>query len=344
LTHEEHAGLRPGPVRRWRPAPWLALALLAATPAARAEEAVAAEPAAQSEDRAMWRGSFLSYRNSVSLNSFDRGAELTYDPSYLMGLELGPRLWFGDALYVRASLAMQVELTTADDTTYQHELVLGDLAVVAGLSKILTLPLVGVDVSFDLVLTTPTSKLSQARSLRVGFGPGLRLSRSFDLLAGLEVGYTLRFNGNLHRYTTSTSETASIVGCTATDGSCDPFRNSGLRNSQLRVVNSLDLSLAFLSWLRLELAYGLVLDWTYPFDDDGGSRQQRHGSQFDAALAFQALPSLGVALGLSTVSPQLAPDASYYNPFYNRYSLVYLDLRLDFGGLVEQLTREDGED
>ena len=122
----------------------LSLALLASTPPAWAGEAVRAE------ERSMFRGSHLSYRNTLTLNTFDRSAELTYNPGYLMGLELGPRVWFGEHLSLRARLDMQIELTTADDTTYQRELMLGDLAVVAGLSRIATIPWLEVAVGVDL--------------------------------------------------------------------------------------------------------------------------------------------------------------------------------------------------
>ena len=37
---------------------------------------------------------------------------------------------------------------------------------------------------------------------------------------------------------------------------------------------------------------------------------------------------------MSTAGPQLAPDSSYYNPFYNRYSAIYLDLVCDLDEVV----------
>jgi hypothetical protein len=49
---------------------------------------------------------------------------------------------------------------------------------------------------------------------------------------------------------------------------------------------------------------------------------------------------LEVGLGYETVSPQLAPDSTYYNPFYNRYTTLYLDLRLEVDGLVAQIEGE----
>ncbi|HRE88401.1 MAG TPA: hypothetical protein PK095_04595, partial [Myxococcota bacterium] len=51
-----------------------------------------------------WRGSELAYRNSVTATTFDRSAELTYNPFWGMALELSPRFWFDDIWSVGASL------------------------------------------------------------------------------------------------------------------------------------------------------------------------------------------------------------------------------------------------
>ena len=57
-------------------------------------------------------------------------------------------------------------------------------------------------------------------------------------------------------------------------------------------------------------------------------------SAFDLSLGVEAVRGLDLRLGMSTAGPQLAPDSSYYNPFYNRYSAIYLDLVCDLDEVV----------
>ena len=52
-----------------------------------------------------------------------------------------------------------------------------------------------------------------------------------------------------------------------------------------------------------------------------------------ASAIIQAMP-LAVTLGADTAYPQLRPGpGEYYTPFFNRYTVAYLDLSLDFGTL-----------
>ena len=50
-----------------------------------------------------------------------------------------------------------------------------------------------------------------------------------------------------------------------------------------------------------------------------------------------------IALGFLTENDQLAKDATYEAPFFNRYTALYLDVRLDAAGLVSQLSSKRGK-
>jgi hypothetical protein len=294
---------------------------------------------------APWRGSQVVFRNSFSINSLDRSAELTYNPYYAMSWSFRPRWWFDDHVFVRAGIDITRELTEADETTYSGEAVIGDLALVGGISKFLSVPWVGIDFSADLVITMPTSKVSQSRTLNFGVGPGLRLSKTFNLLRALIIGYNLRVSLYSHRNTTSERETPLITGCMATEGGCDAFLNTGVRNPVLRLVQVADVTLVVLDWFGVGISFGHVIDWLYTFEDDDPrvsyqpqeSTNQRYLSVFEVEAFFNPIDSLEIGVGYSTVNPQLAPDSTYYNPFYNRYSRVYIDLRLRIDGLVSQI-------
>lgn len=320
------------------------LAILCAGPRAPAEEFLTQVQSEQSQ--VPWRGSEFVYRNVFSANSLDRSAELTYNPSYAMSFSFRPSWWFGDHLYLRANLDLVRELTEADETSLKDEALLGDLALTAGYAPVVTIPVVDIAVSADILFRIPTSKVSQARSLALGIGPGVRLSRSFDLLSGLSVGYSLRAMPLLHQSTTAELETPLIPGCSASNGSCDAYLHTGVRNAQFRLQQLFYVNARFLDWLSLSATYGLWIDWLYPIDIDDPRisheeikpQDQRYASVWEVEVLFSPTPALQIGVGTSTLGPQLAPDSSYYNPFYNRYTTVFVDLHLDVAGLISQLT------
>jgi hypothetical protein len=296
--------------------------------------------------RAPWRGSEFVYRNVFSALSLDPSAELTYNPSFAMSFSFRPSWWFSDQLYVRANLDLVREITEADDTTYADETLLGDLVLTAGYAPVVTIPVVDISVSADISLQVPTSKVSQARTLALGIGPGVRLARSFDLLSGLSVGYSLRAIPLIHQNTTAELETPLIPGCSASGGGCDAYLHTGVRNTQFRLQQLFYASARMLDWLSLSVTYGLWIDWLYPIDtgDPRISAQtiepqdRRYASVWEVEVLFSPMPALKIGVGTSTLGPQLAPDSSYYNPFYNRYTTVFVDLHLDVAGLVSQIT------
>ncbi|MBI5487014.1 MAG: hypothetical protein HY905_06750 [Deltaproteobacteria bacterium] len=297
---------------------------------------------------APWRGSQITYLNEVGVVSFDRSFDLTYNPYWLMTWVFRPRWWFDDVWNVAARLDLSREVTQADDRTFQGETWVHDLLLSAGASRFVTIPGAGIDVSADLVLTVPTSKISQARTLALGIGPGVRISRNVDLgpAGTLFLDYHVRFSAFLNRYTTSELETPIIPSCSGIDGGCDEFINTGERNTQWRVQHGISISWQVLDWLGASAGFEHIVSWLYDIDKDDprisdqaeADIDARYSSAFDVELTFSPWNPLELGLGYSTISPQLAPDSTYYNPFYNRYSTVYLDLRILIDGLVDEIT------
>ncbi len=54
-------------------------------------------------------------------------------------------------------------------------------------------------------------------------------------------------------------------------------------------------------------------------------------------ISYSPLPYIGFSLGTSTLNPQLAPDSSYYAPFFNRYTQVYFDVTLTIDEVVQAI-------
>ncbi|PKN54770.1 MAG: hypothetical protein CVU56_24770 [Deltaproteobacteria bacterium HGW-Deltaproteobacteria-14] len=293
-----------------------------------------------------FRGSAFTYRNSVSAISFDKAAELTYNPTWAMSFELAPRYWFGDVLYVGASLDFTREITNDDSSTYRGETWIGNLDLRVGASKWATIPGADIDLSGTLDFILPTSKIANAQTLLFGVVPGLRLSRHFDVLKGLDVGYGIRLTKNFHRYTTGETESPVIPGCVGTVGGCDSYLNDGVRNASWRLSNSFDVGVSFTDWLSLGASFSILTSFLYDAVEDPqvsftpqASTDTRTALVYDIGVTVTPLSYLSVSLGATTVNPQLAPDSSNYAPFFNRYTALYLDLRLDVADLVATATR-----
>lgn len=303
------------------------------------------EPVSQAvEWQPPWRGSYLGYRNAVSATSFDRGAELTYNPYYAMGLVIAPRWWIGDALVLSVDLDVMREITDADGTTERGETLVGDLMVGIAAPGFYTIPAIEIELSVDLDVIAPTSKGSQARTLYVGLKPGVGLARRFDVLSGLAFTYGFAATKYFHAATTAQREAPLIPDC-ADSGSCELYLSTGARNTSWRIGNSFGASLAIVDWLSLSAGAAVLTDVLYPLAETGDQvsyepqepTDLRHTMAYTVEILTWPMPSLGVALGAETVNPQLRPDSTNEQPFFNRYTVLYLDLRLDFAGLASQI-------
>ncbi len=290
-----------------------------------------------------WRGSHFIYSNVFTLISLAPGAALTYNPTYSMNFAFHPRWWFNKMFYVRGILEVTRELTNSDVTTNAGEAWLGDLTLQAGASKFYVIPKLKVALSGDVAFTFPTSKASMAATLIMGIGPRLRLSRMFKVLKALIVGANLRVTGYLHRYSTKQRETPLIAMCSMDQAGCGAFLNMGNRNRYLRVVPSLDLTLVITKWLGVSLSYGWLVDWLYGITDSPVDpsyvpqepQNKRYYSYFAVNVFVDPVNWLEINLGYLTYAPQLAPDSSYYNPFFNRYySTLSLDVIFRVDGII----------
>jgi len=347
-------GAPPAPPPADAPAQVVSEALAAApegAPVETTEDAVTPKPATKPKPaKSPWRGSEIAYRNSVTAISADPSAELTYNPFWGMALELAPRYSFDDVWSVAAALEIQREVTEADDTTRDNETLLGDLGLRVNASRFAKIPWVGVDVSAGVGLTLPTSLASQGDTLLFAVAPSLRLSRTFEgVLDGLTIGYSARFTKFFHEFTTSELESPLIPGCfVGSSGSCDRFLNTGYRNVSFRMSNGLDVALDIVSWLSFSADFAIIVSWLHDdIEDERVShvelepQDERYALAADVGLSARWWKPLEVRLGAATVNPQLAPDGSRYAPFFNRFTTLYLDLRLDIAALVQDLTEEN---
>jgi hypothetical protein len=320
--------------------------LFLAPPAwAQALEAQTVETQATVEAKRPYRGTSLTYRHTVTTRTFDKSLENTWNPYYAQTVVIAPMWWFGEGFHVSANTLFTREFTQSDSTTDADETLMGDVSMRASAPGLLRVEAAGLSLGVDLAATAPTSKASKARSMMAAVAPGVALNWKGRVLSGLSVSLSTRMTRYFNEFTTSGREAPLIGSCAATIEGCGAFLNTGVRNTEWRLTHGLSVSLSLTEWLSISASQVLSTDWLYGLDDallstltPQEGQDKRFGSAFDVSVGVEAISGLDLRLGMATAGPQLAPDSSYYNPFYNRYTALYLDLVCDLDGVVSLLT------
>jgi len=324
----------------------LTLGSVSGVHAAEGEDAEA-EPTATTEvapapKPSRWAGSRINMLNTANAWQFDRGASLTWDPYYAIGFGLAPRFRIIDGLSIGASLNILGEMTESNVTTRDGEWWLDDLTLRLSSSGI-ALPVTGTRVSGGVAVSLPTSKPSQAATLVMGVRPSVSISHRFPVLSGLSLSYGGSLRVNVNRFTTPQRDAPTIRTCVT---QCDELVHTGVRNVRWQHGHRLGLGLSVLDWLAIGGGFGIYASYLYDSATvvDAAApivepAHARYAFSYDAELTVGPFAGVSAGLGLSTFAPQLAPDQTTYDPFFNRYTQAYLDLRVDVAAL---LTPEEG--
>ncbi|MBV71190.1 MAG: hypothetical protein CMH52_07540 [Myxococcales bacterium] len=278
-----------------------------------------------------WSASSMSIGQSVSTLTFDPAAELDYNPYYAVTLGLAPSWAWSPLVYTSAQLAFSREITQANTRNRADEIWLSDASFTLGYTGY-TVPKVGIRIAADLTATAPTSPLSKAQTLQLGLQPAIALSKRVAVLSGLTLGYRGSFRLNIHDYTTAELSSPRIGDCRGE--TCAQFLNTGVRNTQYQQGHSFSLGLGLLDWLSVSTNIGVYLSHLYAAveaDQDEFLALEPMDTRYAISYGLGAsltLPlGMTMAMGVSTFNPQRAPNNTYYRPFFNRFSQVYLDLR-----------------
>ena len=303
-----------------------------------------------------WFGSSLTWRNIGATRSFDRGYEPFYDPYFAMALSARLRYRPHPKLVLGLDLDLEREFTHSNWTTLAGETRLSNLRLQVSSPALGTIPGIGVRFGTGLLVTLPTSKQAQYQTLYAGLSPYISLSRRIKVLSGLTLGYRLAFSAILHAATTSriSSEGLTRCGIAATSAASlasTSCLSSGRRNAEVRLVNSFSLGFDFIPELGIGISVSTIHDFLYPSVDavetyaDAAAdavapSDIRYYMAYDVHLIGRPWGPLAITLGLSTMNPQRKPNATdIYTPFFNRYTHLYLDVRLDVAKLVAEALR-----
>ena len=306
-----------------------AIVLLGASSALAKEELKSSNP---------WRDTEIDYEHGFSAYSLSKSADPTYNPYYVHVLTIAPQWHVGDYLVFKAKLAIEQELTDADETTKKHEVNLSDLTfdiATPGITEGFT----GIKIAGGVRFFFPTSKASQATTMYLAIGPGHNVSRKFPLLEGLNIGYGARFNFAFHKFTTAQNN-APWVACGSADSpACSQFVQTGVRNMWGQLLHGPTLNFVPVNGLNIDLGFTFINSFLYglagePVMGDDKDVSVRRAQWFTASIGYDVLDYLTVSLGASTVYGDLSPDGKYRTPFFNRNTQLSLGLALAIDPLI----------
>jgi hypothetical protein len=318
-------------------------------PAPAASESATVSNAAPEEKKPLpIHGTQITYGPSATAYTFDQGAELHYNPTVGHRLGILPEYHFNDLFFARAKFWLSQELTQSDTTTYKNEVELSDLWLDFG-TEGFTESHTGIKLSGEVRVTLPTSKTSQSIGRIMTVGPLASVSKKFDVLKGLTFGYVGRFTYRFNQFTTGQYQTPYLASCGDPRGAtCADFYSSGLRSVNYDVTHGLVASFMPHEKVSLDVVLWLQHAWLYPL---APAQSQFLGSQgltntgtnvrnttvFYLSGSYQLTKVFGLTLGAFTFTGEPTTDGNYLNPFFNRYTTLYLEAGVDVEAVAASL-------
>lgn len=291
------------------------------------------------------RGSFINVNNTVSLNTLDRDAQLTYNPLYSIGTTANMRYWLNDSINLRLGVGFSREITNSDFTTQDGEILLNDTNIGVG-GVLWTIPVVDIIAigAFDLRL--PTSPFSQAQTLIFAAQPRLIFFKPFSGMAGFNMSVVTGFNRMFNEFTTGSSDGPERF-CPSAALGCDPT-DSGVRNARLRLVNALAMGIQPTSWVGASASVAHLYDYLYPkAEEDVESSfvpQQEQNTRsflaYDLEVFFIPAPAFQIAIGASTFGAQRAPNGDNRAPFFNLNTNLVAEVRINVANALAPFLKD----
>lgn len=279
-----------------------------------------------------WRNSFFSWTHGLTFNSFDRGAQLSYNPNYYWWFFFNPRWYLDNNTFFVLGGSAFYELTNDDSSAYNHELQLGDLT----LDLRRTIPFEGFIFIPTARLAFPVSKLSQAAQRIFNAGVGVTIVRPIPEALGMTIALGLAYR---HWFGTSNvplvhgSYPGNCGGVNDTafgGGFCDQASGSTVETDRLLASLTLNVTPFEGFTLTFQAAYialfGAPLDSTTPVDTltgsfvppESGASHVRHATSYTIAAAYDIVSWFNLSLGISNstnLATFYADDGSVRSPF-----------------------------
>ncbi|MFN3199082.1 MAG: hypothetical protein ACE366_11845 [Bradymonadia bacterium] len=311
-----------------------------------------------------WRGSFITGGYGVSHRTFDKGAQLTYDPNQAAQFSVLARWWLGDSWHLRANTFVLHEFTENNITTQDNETQWFDTFV--GVGGNMQVPGLGMIATGLFDVRLPTSKFSQNESLMFGVRGGLGLIKPFKVLKGLALIANVQMTRFFHEFTTGEDEEQRINGNSASrlssnaypgfDSFNGNFIGNGVSNARWRMIYTGVVSLTVTNWLTFNVSGSVINDYLYRVNTlaedftnqtfapgetpyTGPQQDTRFRGLLSTSVGANIQPwsAVGFNLSADAFHGQLEPNSEangYYTPFFNRFTTYNVGVVLNMGALV----------
>jgi hypothetical protein len=273
-----------------------------------------------------WRGTSLTFSQSLNVNAFARSAQSSYNPTYAWTFILEPRWYFTRKTYANIDQRVYLELTDSDTTLVARRTMLSDtvLGVDTQLWSTSDRRIGDLTVTGGAHLIAPTSLGSRAATMTIGTRLRTGASMQFKhVLNGLGVAVQGRWSHRFLRHNTLEADSPFPCLSSGTETPNCEFlgSTSNARDSLAAIVSgSLELSelfsleaLIWLSWTRdAPLApYQTTLETGYVVNLPDTSLTHWHNERYLVVGGnWTATDWLLVGLSVIDYFPERSPNGS----------------------------------
>ncbi|MEO7094933.1 MAG: hypothetical protein ABI175_16865, partial [Polyangiales bacterium] len=311
--------------------------------------------------RNRFAGSIFLFDQSMTVNSFHKNAQASYQPLY--ELWISPRIyyspWEGVKFGARFDFFKEM-FTNHEETTDRHETRVGDPWLTASFSRPMTFinrhP--ATRWAVGIVAKLPFSKESRADGQYLSIGPTASATVGFPL-RGLDATWFPDMSFGLsaqyqHAFTRATTPTGRDFGVPGQDLEGNARINDQVR-SQTLVGDSLIFALSgtlnitpkfnfSMSYLFIERFSHEPTDATFRgrvVERSPNDTRLRQLSWFIASLNYDPIKELEVSLGYYNLNTTVGPNGQYRSPFTSPEARVFLSLTVNLDVLYEDLRHRE---
>lgn len=303
-----------------------------------------------------FRGSLFIFDQSMTMNSFSKGAQLTYQPLYEWWLS--PRIAYNFTRQVRLTVRQDFfkEWTNVGDTTERGEWRYTDSWITLAYRPDLTKISKHLSGGVSFTARPGISKESRISSQYFSAGPGVNVGYAFDLggeKAKAFKSLSVSAGGNYqHAFSKCTTPCSDSFSQRRMNAQGQPVDDNQVRSGSLpgnQLIYSLNLGLDIVEHVDLSASMIWISQFAYrttEVTDPSGNiipraaddSRLRQFSWFFAQVSYNFMKEATVAAGYYNLNSVLAPTGGYRNPFWSPEARVFLDLYVHLDAIYERLT------
>lgn len=305
-----------------------------------------------------WRGSLFIFDQSMTTNTFSKGAQLTYQPLYEWWLS--PRVAYNFSKTVRLTLRQDLfkEWTNVGETTYAREWRYTDTWLTLGWRPDLTSISKHLTGAASFTLRPGISKESRISSQYFSVGPGISAGYAFELAGekakafkSLSVSGGLNYQHAFSKCTTPCAPDSTNFGRPRMNTNNEPTLSQDVRSGSLagnQLLYSLNLGLDIVEHLDLSASMIWISQFAYRTSDASirgteisrasDDTRLRQLSWFFTQVTWGFMKEASLAAGYYNLNNVVGPDGKYRNPFWSPEARVFLDLYIHLDAIYEKMT------